>query len=167
MLVSVICFGLLVLGYNVVDKPKQVTEVVVIHKPIKVQKFSRQELNNVVELKKKVIRKVVKRVRKSPSRGGRLEYIAEASGYTWTGNRTASGVYPKSNHTIAVDSDYIPIGARVRIYTMDDKLVGIFVAEDTGGAIKYKVTGRMIDIYFDTKQECINWGVRRVKIYVD
>jgi 3D (Asp-Asp-Asp) domain-containing protein len=36
------------------------------------------------------------------------------------------------------------------------------VAEDTGGAIK----GRIIDLFFNSEQEAINWGRRNVTIKI-
>ena len=39
---------------------------------------------------------------------------------------------------------------------------GYCVAEDTGGLIK----GNRVDLYFDTYDECINFGYRPVTIYV-
>lgn len=68
----------------------------------------------------------------------------------WAGGPTASGVMPKAGRTIAVDPKVIPLGTKVII---DGK---VYVAEDTGGAIK----GNRIDMYFATHSEALNWGVR-------
>ena len=71
------------------------------------------------------------------------------------GQRTASGVYPKSNHTIATDPKVIPLGTEVVIDGV------VYKAEDTGGAIK----GNKIDIYFDSHEEALNFGKKKMKVY--
>lgn len=70
-------------------------------------------------------------------------------------SKTASGTTPKANHTIAVDPDVIPLGTHVWINGKE------YVAEDTGGAID----GYDIDMYFDSHQEALNWGVRKLTVY--
>lgn len=96
------------------------------------------------------------------SRGGRTyEYTKalamRASAYTHTGSNTASGTKPKAGFSVAVDPDTIPLGT----YLYVDGY-GYCKAEDTGGAIK----GNKIDLFFDTERECLNWGVRTVRVYV-
>jgi 3D (Asp-Asp-Asp) domain-containing protein len=39
---------------------------------------------------------------------------------------------------------------------------GYAVAGDTGGKIK----GNRIDLYMDTRSECLNFGVRNLKVYI-
>ena len=51
----------------------------------------------------------------------------------------------------------IPLGTKVYV-----EGYGIAMAEDTGGAIK----GNKIDLCFDSVEECINWGVRSVTVYI-
>jgi 3D (Asp-Asp-Asp) domain-containing protein len=80
----------------------------------------------------------------------------QATGYTATGSRTATGTYPHRG-TIAVDPNVIPLGTKMYIPGY-----GYGVAEDTGGAIN----GRIIDLFFDTEQEAINWGRRTVTIKI-
>ena len=58
---------------------------------------------------------------------------------------------------ISVDPSVIPLGTSVYI-----EGVGVRRAEDTGGNIK----GNTIDIYMNTRSECINWGCRYVTIYL-
>ncbi len=69
---------------------------------------------------------------------------------------TKSETVPRSMHTIAADPDVLPMGTRVVIdgvtYTM----------EDIGMAIK----GNMIDIYFDTHEEALNYGRQKKKVYL-
>ena len=63
---------------------------------------------------------------------------------------TASGAVVEAGRTIAVDSSVIPLGSE------------IVIAEDTGSAIK----GNRIDIYFDTHQEALNFGVQYADVYI-
>lgn len=70
-------------------------------------------------------------------------------------NKTASGTTPKEGRTIAVDKNVIPLGSKVYI-----EGYGYYIAEDTGSAIK----GNRIDIYFESHQEALNFGRRKVQI---
>lgn len=63
--------------------------------------------------------------------------------------------------TIAVDKSIIPLGSTVLVY-IEDELYGIFIAEDTGGGIK----GNRVDLYFNSHQDALNFGVKQVKIVV-
>lgn len=69
---------------------------------------------------------------------------------------TASGAVVEAGRTIAVDSSVIPLGSEIVI---DGHT---YVAEDTGSAIK----GNCIDIYFDTHQEALNFGVQYADVYI-
>lgn len=74
---------------------------------------------------------------------------------------TAIGTYCRVG-AIAVDPTVIPYGTRMYIVTNDGRYIyGIAVAEDCGGAIK----GARVDLYFDTVQECLQFGVRDCTIY--
>lgn len=86
----------------------------------------------------------------------RAEMVMEATAYTHTGNRTATGIYPYVG-VVAVDPRVIPLGTRLFV-----EGYGPAVAADTGGLIK----GRIIDVFFDTEEECIQWGRRKVKVYI-
>ncbi|WP_066634246.1 3D domain-containing protein [Desulfolucanica intricata] len=79
-----------------------------------------------------------------------------ASAYTYTGNNTASGVAPHVG-VVAVDPRVIPMGTRLYI-----EGYGYATAMDTGGAIK----GNRIDLFMSSSQQCRNWGIRNVKVYV-
>jgi uncharacterized protein YabE (DUF348 family) len=97
----------------------------------------------------------------SVSRGGqRLNFrevkYMEASAYTYTGYRTATGQYPRVG-MIAVDPRIIPFGTRVYV-----EGYGYASAADTGGAIK----GDRIDLFMEQYSQCINWGRRSVKVYI-
>jgi 3D (Asp-Asp-Asp) domain-containing protein len=80
----------------------------------------------------------------------------EATAYTWTGNRTATGTWP-SRGTVAVDPEVIPLGTNLYI-----EGYGEAVAEDTGGAIK----GQIIDLHMESEDECLQWGRRQVEVRV-
>ncbi|SMO49227.1 3D domain-containing protein [Melghirimyces algeriensis] len=80
----------------------------------------------------------------------------QATGYTHTGNPTASGNMP-SRGTIAVDPSVIPLGTKLYIPGY-----GRGVAQDTGGA----VNGNIIDLFFETREEAIQWGRRSVTVYI-
>ncbi|HPC72517.1 MAG TPA: 3D domain-containing protein [Treponema sp.] len=80
----------------------------------------------------------------------------EATAYTWTGYRTATGVCP-SRGTVAVDPRVIPLGTELYI-----EGYGPAVAADTGGAIQ----GQKIDLYMDSEHECLQWGRRKVQIQI-
>lgn len=72
----------------------------------------------------------------------------------WANGITATGTTARANHTIAVDPKIIPLGSKVLV---DGKE---YVAEDTGGAIK----GNKIDIYFDTHEEALEFGVQYLEV---
>lgn len=77
-------------------------------------------------------------------------------GITATGTRAKVG-------TIAVDPKVIPLGTEVYIEGLGDaKNYGFATAEDTGGAIK----GKIIDLYFNTHKETVNWGRQQVNVYI-
>jgi 3D (Asp-Asp-Asp) domain-containing protein len=87
-----------------------------------------------------------------------------ATAYTHTGNRCSTGVKPQPGY-IAVNPKVIPYGTEMFIKTTDGKYIyGYAVAADTGGFIKKHPTG--IDLFFDTKAECVNFGVRTAEIYI-
>ena len=71
---------------------------------------------------------------------------------------TYTGTVPKVGRTIAVDPAVIPLGSRVYIPQFNK----VFIAEDTGSAIK----GNKIDIYMNTYNECMNWGIRQIDIII-
>jgi 3D (Asp-Asp-Asp) domain-containing protein len=81
----------------------------------------------------------------------------ESTAYTWTGNKTATGTWPTVG-TVAVDPQVIPLGSRVYVDGY-----GFATAADTGGLIN----GNIIDVYLDTRDECIKWGRKRgIAVYV-
>lgn len=73
------------------------------------------------------------------------------------GAKTASGTTPVEGRTIAVDSSVIPMGSRVYI-----EGYGVFIAEDTGGAIK----NNKIDIFVSSHERAYELGVQYANIYL-
>jgi uncharacterized protein YabE (DUF348 family)/3D (Asp-Asp-Asp) domain-containing protein len=94
----------------------------------------------------------------------KVEIVATAytEGEEGVNNTTASGTTTYAYHTIAADSS-IPFGTRVYIpYFKEGPNNGIFVVEDRGSDI----TGKRIDIYFDTIEEVYNFGRKELTIYI-
>ena len=88
------------------------------------------------------------------------QYSYEVTGVP---NKTASGTTPTAGRTLAVDPKMIPYGTEV-IIKGSNGYDGTYVAEDKGGAIKED--GRsQIDMYFNTHQEALKFGVRNITIY--
>jgi len=82
--------------------------------------------------------------------------VFESTAYTWTGCRTATGVWP-SRGTVAVDPRVIPTGSKLWV-----EGYGEAVAADTGGDIQ----GQRIDLYMDSEHECLQWGRRKVEVKI-
>ena len=86
-----------------------------------------------------------------------------ASAYYWTGFHTCTGKVPQKGY-IAVNKDIIPLHSRLFIRTKDGCFIyGYAEAEDTGGFAK--TTNRIVDLYFDTYEECCQFGLRDVEVY--
>lgn len=88
----------------------------------------------------------------------------EATAYTCPGyvGTTATGTTARVG-AIAVDPRVIPLGSKLYIVTNDGAYIyGYCTAEDTGGAIK----GNIVDLYFNTWDECIQFGRRACTVYV-
>ena len=101
-----------------------------------------------------------------PSEGG-----GEIAGYTYTKmyDNVKAYAYYMGEHAIAasgklatrgtcaVDPKVIPLGTKLYI-----EGYGYAIANDTGGDI----IGKTVDLYMSSTQECYNWGVRYIKVYV-
>lgn len=76
--------------------------------------------------------------------GGEWEYLGthRVTGYTWTGNTMANGVYPSYGWCAC---NGLPLGSRVYIEGL-----GYFTVGDRGGMSD----PYWIDVYFDTVSEC-------------
>ncbi len=87
-----------------------------------------------------------------------MSATAYTAGHGGVGTRTASGTAVHRG-TVAVDRSVIPLGTRMFIVTKKGYVYGEAVAEDTG------VRGNRIDLYFDTYQQCINFGRQDCLVY--
>lgn len=72
------------------------------------------------------------------------------------GRHTSTGHTACSRHTIAVDTDVIDYGSKVKIGKH------VYTAEDCGS----HVNGDHIDIFFDTHEEVEDFGVKYQDVYV-
>ena len=91
--------------------------------------------------------------------------VVEATAYTKTDagcdDWTATGTLARYG-AIAVDPSVIPYGTRMYIVSNDGQVIyGYATAEDCGGAIN----GTRVDLYYDTYDECIQFGRRDCTIY--
>lgn len=69
---------------------------------------------------------------------------------------TATGTQAKAGRTVAVDPSKIPYGTNLMINGNSN-----YIAEDCGGAVK----GNVIDIYFDSHSEAMNFGIQYAKVF--
>lgn len=78
---------------------------------------------------------------------------------SWSGGPTASGVYPTSNHTIAVDAynPLVPMGTKVVMNGVE------YTVEDTGEFARYGVD---FDVYYDSHSAASAHGHRRWEAYL-
>lgn len=88
-----------------------------------------------------------------PAGGSRLTVVA--TGYALRG-RTATGI-PTGWGVVAVDPSVIPLGTRMTIPGY-----GEGIAADTGGAVH----GNIIDLWFPTVEQALQWGRRTVTIVI-
>lgn len=84
---------------------------------------------------------------------------AYTAGHGGVGTRTASGT-PVRVGVAAVDRKVIPLGTKLYVVANGGVVYGEASAEDTG------VRGNRIDLYFDTYQDCINFGRRDCMVYI-
>lgn len=84
---------------------------------------------------------------------------AYTTGHGGVGTRTASGTAVHVG-SVAVDKSVIPLGTRMYIVAGSSVVYGLAVAEDTG------VKGNKIDLYYDTYEECIQFGRRTCTVYI-
>lgn len=85
-----------------------------------------------------------------------VETTAYTGGYL-TYTETVPSRDPNGLSTIAVDPSTIPLGSLVYVDNY-----GLAVASDTGGLIK----GNKVDLYLNSEEECINYGVQNTNLYV-
>lgn len=82
-------------------------------------------------------------------------YTAKCKGCS---GKTASGTVPTPGKTVAVDTDYWPLGTKFYVEGF-----GVVVAEDTGGAINGKYR---FDLCVATTKEALQLGVKKLKVYL-
>lgn len=88
----------------------------------------------------------------------------QATAYTYTGNKCATGVNPQPGY-IAVNPSIIPYGTKMYIKSSDGSYIyGYAVAADTGGFVK--TNPRNVDLFFSTQSACSAFGRRNVEIYI-
>lgn len=74
----------------------------------------------------------------------------------WSGGPTASGVLPEEGRTVAADWDVLPAGTEIYLDG-----IGWRTVEDTGSGIN----GNTLDLYMDSHQDALEWGVREIEIF--
>lgn len=84
---------------------------------------------------------------------------AYTTGHGGVGTHTASGTAVRRG-VAAVDRGVIPLGTKLYIVVNGGVVYGEAVAEDTG------VRGNRIDLYFETYQECLQFGRRDCMVYI-
>lgn len=70
---------------------------------------------------------------------------------------TATGTTARAGRTVAVDPKVIPLGSRIYIEGLGER-----VAEDVGGGVK----GHHIDVYLGTLPQAFDFGVQRGRVSV-
>lgn len=74
----------------------------------------------------------------------------------WSGGPTASGTMPEEGRTVAADWGVLPAGTEVYLDG-----IGWRTVEDTGSGI----TGDKLDLYMDSHEAALKFGVREIEIY--
>ena len=90
-----------------------------------------------------------------------FEATAYTSGIGGVGTITACGTEARVG-AVAVDPQVVPYFTKMYIVSRDGKIdYGVSSAEDTGGAVK----GKIIDLYFDSLEDCYSFGRRDILVY--
>lgn len=90
--------------------------------------------------------------------GSGTAYTAPAGAYTATG-------VPAYLGGVAVNPNIIPYGSRLYIASTDGSVVyGYATAVDTGGALMAGTA--LVDLFYPSYGECVNFGRRNVNVYV-
>ncbi len=101
--------------------------------------------------------------------GNTVSYTKKLTGsstayYAAEGAITATGV-PVYYGGVAVNPDVIPYGSKLYIVSSDGSMVyGYATAVDTGGALMSGYV--LVDVFYPTYNQCVNWGRRNVTVYV-
>lgn len=99
--------------------------------------------------------------------GAKIKGVSYQTGYISTAyndnGTTASGTKTVQGRTIAVDPSMIPLGSVVAFYVPSNNTYsGLYLAEDTGGAIK----GKKIDLFISSHSKAVSFGVQNVQISI-
>lgn len=87
-----------------------------------------------------------------------VAYCAEQYPHICGGNPTTKSGEPVTPRvTVAADPDVLPLGTRIYIDGIGERVV-----QDTGGAIK----GHKIDLAVESHQEAVEFGCKTAKIYI-
>lgn len=103
------------------------------------------------------------------SNGTKVAYSAvlTGSGTAYTapaGSGTATGV-TAYHGGVAVNPNLIPYGSKLYVESVDGSFVyGYCTAVDTGGALMDGTA--IVDCFYDTYDECVNFGRRDVNVYI-
>ncbi len=98
----------------------------------------------------------------TPGTGSGRVLQMESTAYSWrepgASNLSATGIdLSKQSNVVAVDPSVIPLGSLVKVSGY-----GFAIAGDTGGAIQ----GNIIDVHFDSIDQCHVWGRRQVTVEI-
>lgn len=98
----------------------------------------------------------------TPGTGSGRVLKMESTAYSWreagASNLSATGIdLSKESNVVAVDPSVIPLGSLVKVSGY-----GFAIAGDTGGAIQ----GNIIDVHFDSVDQCRLWGRRQVTVEI-
>jgi len=98
----------------------------------------------------------------SVGRGRTLEMVATGYDDSWESNYPYYGApsyigLPLARGIVATDPNVIPMGTRLYV-----EGYGEAIAADQGNAIK----GNRIDLFFDSRQEALNWGMKTIKVTI-
>jgi 3D (Asp-Asp-Asp) domain-containing protein len=150
------------------SKPKQTEQ-----RKVEPRTVEKKEVAPVPESKPKTVQPqpaevshTASKAESSPTDGWKKITVV-ATGYSLYGDatgsdgtpQTATGTMPVAGRTVAVDPSVIPYGSQVKIPSLGG---GIYVAEDTGGAIN----GNRIDIYMSHGDVARQFGRQTIEIYV-
>ena len=94
------------------------------------------------------------------SKAVEVKCTAYTSGYDGVGTRTATGTTARRG-VVAVDKRVFPLGTKLFVDIKSSAFdYGMAYAEDTG------MRGEKLDLYMDSYDECIQFGVRKAVAYV-
>ncbi len=83
-----------------------------------------------------------------------------------SGGKTASGHVAEVGY-VAVDKKVIPFGTEMYVISADGKYVyGHCIAADVGNFKYTDESSIIVDVYFNTENECKQWGKKNVVVYI-